>query len=467
MARTRLRLVLALSVFVALFAVLAAPAIHPAGAQQSGNGAGVLIGQTGVIGAYSLPEPPAFPPVLCAFDAAGANVSIGPPDVVSVFAKPQYAIQKVDVENRLYQKSANGTFSLVRTMAGGSILAVNHEFTPVPGTATAFNVPSGSDYVYAYNIIFYAPDFSKVEGTVTVAYATYRSTVAGSSQTFPDSTVCGRIAQPQPTPTPTKSPSPVQTSTPAPAPTKTPTPVATRTPTPVATTTPTPVVKPTVEVSAVTGTVNSLLRYTISGFPSNVSVPITFEGVKIASAMTGASGTGTGSFRIPAAQIGQHTIRWDAGNAHASVVYTVKPRIKISPNANVMRGQTVTVSLTGFGKNEVVRIRWKKGTSWVQIAQVTTNTTGSANINVKVPGFVPDGPTSVRGDGTVGRAQTNAVTVSGGPFVPAAAKSPAPSPSPTATKAATITPSPPATVTITQTATPIVETPTPEESTKP
>jgi hypothetical protein len=95
--------------------------------------------------------------------------------------------------------------------------------------------------------------------------------------------------------------------------------------------------------------------------------------------------------------------------------------------------------LRGFAKQEVVKIRWKKGPSWVQIAQVTTSNTGSANINVKVPKFVPDGATSVRGDGPVAAAQTNAVTVSGGPFNPATAATPTLTPTRTPTKTPTAT----------------------------
>jgi hypothetical protein len=71
----------------------------------------------------------------------------------------------------------------------------------------------------------------------------------------------------------------------------------------------------------------------------------------------------------------------------------------------------VNVSLRGYGKNETIRIRWKVGNAWVVVATVKASNTGSANVNVTVPANAPAGANSVRGDGTINRQQTNAVTV--------------------------------------------------------
>lgn len=90
--------------------------------------------------------------------------------------------------------------------------------------------------------------------------------------------------------------------------------------------------------------------------------------------------------------------------------FEVAPRIKVIP-AEVSAGQTVEVSLRGFGKGETVRIRWLVDGVWVQIATVTTSNTGSANLTVTVPADVDPGANKVRGDGPQFRAQTNAVTV--------------------------------------------------------
>ncbi len=60
---------------------------------------------------------------------------------------------------------------------------------------------------------------------------------------------------------------------------------------------------------------------------------------------------------------------------------------------------------------EAVRIRWLINGSWVQIGQVTTSNTGSANVNLVIPAGATVGANSVRGDGTTFAAQTNAATV--------------------------------------------------------
>ncbi len=72
----------------------------------------------------------------------------------------------------------------------------------------------------------------------------------------------------------------------------------------------------------------------------------------------------------------------------------------------------MSVSLRGFGRNEPVRIRWLVDGRWVQVGFVDrTSNTGSANVTVTIPAGADPGPTSVRGDGTTARAQTNAFVV--------------------------------------------------------
>ena len=77
---------------------------------------------------------------------------------------------------------------------------------------------------------------------------------------------------------------------------------------------------------------------------------------------------------------------------------------------------------------------------------------------------------NMRGDGTIFRAQTNAVTVSGGTFVPANAATPTatPSPSPTPTSTPAASPSPTIEPSPTETPTELpTETPTPEPTVEP
>jgi hypothetical protein len=196
-------------------------------------------------------------------------------------------------------------------------------------------------------------------------------------------------------------------------------PVPTNTPT--ATATP----APAVTIDPTRGTVNSYVGYTVIGFSQYASVHITWRRlsgsiIDIGTVQANAVGEVIGKFKVPATTGGPgQLITFTSGNVSKTATFEVAPRIKIIENP-VARGQLINVSLRGYAKNEVVRIRWKKGSSWVQVGQVTTSNTGSANVFVTVPSFAPDGLNSVRGDGSVFRAQTNAVNVQGGQFTLAA-----------------------------------------------
>jgi hypothetical protein len=204
-------------------------------------------------------------------------------------------------------------------------------------------------------------------------------------------------------------------------------------------------------LSPSSGTVNSTANFSVSTYPPNTTIALRWDGTVLATFHTNSSGNASGSFVVPAAPMGTHTVRLSVGSIGTERTFTVIPRIKVIPG-EVSRGQTVNISLRGYKARETVRIRWKKGSSWVEIAQVTTSSTGSANIDVKVPTWAPFGPNSVRGDSansTGGRAQTNAVTVKSPP-TPTPTATPTRTPSPTATK----TPSPTPTATMTPSQTP-------------
>jgi hypothetical protein len=80
--------------------------------------------------------------------------------------------------------------------------------------------------------------------------------------------------------------------------------------------------------------------------------------------------------------------------------------------ANVSNGQTVSVSVTDFGANEAVRVRWLIGSSWTQVGTITTNASGDGSTTVIVPVTAAEGTNKVRGDSPTHAAQTSAVTVS-------------------------------------------------------
>jgi hypothetical protein len=265
--------------------------------------------------------------------------------------------------------------------------------------------PAGPTYVLVYEFQWLDPlNQLSIEGWADVAYNHYRSTLEGSL-VDPDSPVCGSLY-------PTYG-----------------------------------------NISQSSGAVGSLVYYDVHRFPLFVSIGVRWDGTAIDQFTHARSGIdGGGSFKVPASPMGPHTVQLKYGTWVVSKTFTVKPRIRVSPSSNVQRGQTVNVSLRGYAAHESVRIRWKHGTGYTNIATVLTSSTGSANVNVHVPTFVPNGATSVRGDGTSGHAQTNAVTVNGGPFSSSQAKTPTPTPTKTAT--------PVESRTVTQTASPATSTPT-------
>ncbi len=138
---------------------------------------------------------------------------------------------------------------------------------------------------------------------------------------------------------------------------------------------------------------------------------ITFAGVTVAAVTTTGGGVASVTIVVPAKPQGSYEVRAVAGTTSATASFTVAPRIKVMPGSGGP-GDSVGVSLRGFGKNERVRIRWLVDGRYVEVAVVArTSNTGSANLPVVVPAGADPGATSVRGDGTIARAQTNVFVV--------------------------------------------------------
>jgi hypothetical protein len=171
---------------------------------------------------------------------------------------------------------------------------------------------------------------------------------------------------------------------------------------------------PAVTIEPTRGTVNTDVDYAITNFPASANGTIVWRRISgstidIGTFQTDATGAASGSFKVPATPGGAgQVITFASGTVSKTATYEVAPRIKVGTGAV---GQAVDVSLRGFGRVETVRIRWRINGSWVQVAQVTTSNTGSANIDVPVPAGATVGANSVRGDGTTFRAQTNVAMV--------------------------------------------------------
>lgn len=241
--------------------------------------------------------------------------------------------------------------------------------------------------------------------------------------------------------TPTATPIATATSTPVtPSATTTPpTPTPTKTATATATAT-NPPGEPQVTINRNRTTVNTPVKFTITGFAANQDVVIRWRRLTgtvfdVLTVRTDANGNANGQFRVPATPGGPgQEVRFVQGAISKTLAFEVVARIKVTPDP-AQRGQTVDVSLRGYARGETVRIRWLKNGVFVQLATVKTSNTGSANVAVVVPSWAADGEHSVRGDGSVFRQQTNVVTIEGGGPVSGADEA-------TATSTPTATPSP-------------------------
>jgi hypothetical protein len=382
-------------VFVFLFALLIG-GLAPISAVRASDdsqftAASTVLKQSGKVGPWMFPDAPGFPPVKCTYYPNGQNpngipVSLISPYAPVVFAVPNLGSQTAEVIYRLNQRWPDGSLHAI---------AEKHLFSPVNQNPTSFGgggfytYDRGSTFVVTVEIIW---SFVGTEvGRVELLYTQYQSNI-NLSPGLPVTNACK------------------------------------------------PLYAATAVLGNSEGTVGSSIPFKIDYFPTDPSVGIYFDGQKIGTVATDAWGTANGSFVVPAAPMGKHTIKFYRLGRTVSKTFAIKPRIKLIPSSGIDRGQTVNVSLRGYAKYETVSIRWKKGTSWVQVGQVKTSSTGSANISVKVPTFVPNGSTSVRGDGQYGHAQTNAVTVSGGSPLTSSTVKPTPSPTPVATQTPPSTP---------------------------
>jgi hypothetical protein len=222
------------------------------------------------------------------------------------------------------------------------------------------------------------------------------------------------------------------------------------------------IVEPTLSLSTNRTTVDTVISLYGTNFPISQPVKITWRGNLIGTATSDVQGNVSATYKLAATPMGTYPLALDGGlKWKISSQVTVVPRIKVIPST-AGRGQTVKVSLRGFAKGEVVRVRWIKGGGWVELGRVTMSSTGSGELWIAVPTWAPDGASSVRGDGTSGRAQTNAVFISGGAgFKAASENTPTPTPTATTTATATLTATIPASPEISPTSTEITETATP------
>jgi hypothetical protein len=235
------------------------------------------------------------------------------------------------------------------------------------------------------------------------------------------------------------------------------------------------VIVPTVSLSTNRSTVNNTIGYTLTNFPANSAVTITWRRltgstIDLGTANTDANGSAVGTFVVPATPGGPgQQITFASGAVSQTVLFEVAPRVKVTP-AEVSAGDEMNVSLRGFARQESITIRWRPGTAgpWITIGSGTTSNTGSANIIIIVPQNAVAGAYQLRAETASFNAQTSALTVLAPPsLVPAEAETPTPTPEPTveATPEPTVEITPEPTAEPTSTPEPTAEPEPTEEST--
>lgn len=164
-------------------------------------------------------------------------------------------------------------------------------------------------------------------------------------------------------------------------------------------------------------TVGTTISLTVSGAEPDSLLRVTWRrpgGSTVLIDTQHADGSGSASIpiTIPNTEGGpENRVIVESATGSGSITIEVAPRLWISPGA-AAPGEIVGITLRGFGKHEIVRIRWLVDGSWVELTTVETTNLGVAFVSVEVPSTVP-GPAKVRGDGTKFRQQTNAFTVAG------------------------------------------------------
>ncbi len=143
---------------------------------------------------------------------------------------------------------------------------------------------------------------------------------------------------------------------------------------------------------------------------------MTFDGKALTSngapvtVRTDANGAAQGSFSVPAAPKGPHTIGAAGGGITATAPFQVTPRIRVFPNGGAP-GTTLKIALTGYAPREPVRVRWVRpdGTSTTMTVKLGSGTTtstptvsssGSGTYTFAVPTNAGVGVARIHADGT-------------------------------------------------------------------
>lgn len=155
---------------------------------------------------------------------------------------------------------------------------------------------------------------------------------------------------------------------------------------------------PELLLSATRGQVYSPLRVHVRHFAPDTRVAIAFAGARVLTVTTNEDGSARGSFAVPRAPAGVHSVRADAGQDAASARFRVLSSVTLSP-ATVEAGETVTLTVRGFGAGATVTIRLYglgSTTRYAELGRVQTSSTGTGQAVLRVGVGTRAGPHALR-----------------------------------------------------------------------
>jgi hypothetical protein len=165
---------------------------------------------------------------------------------------------------------------------------------------------------------------------------------------------------------------------------------------------------PALYLSRGSGVPGTTITFELRRFPANRSVSIQWDGVTKLSVTTDGTGTATGTYKIPSAVKGGHTLRAVVGSSSASTPFQVLSGLSLSPKQGPTRTK-VTLTFRGFAPGERIQVQWKTGTTWNRLKTLTSSSVGSATMAVTTVSSWAGKTVTFRGVAPSGTAQANFV----------------------------------------------------------
>ena len=150
------------------------------------------------------------------------------------------------------------------------------------------------------------------------------------------------------------------------------------------------------------GSVGDAIPYTLTGFPANSSVGISWQRpggsvVDLPPITTGADGSASSNLIVPPTTIGSgNTIRFTVGSIVRSSPFEIDPRLSVTPDTGRDRGASHRQH-PGFGKKAAIDITYVDAKTYTRtkLGTITTSNTGGGSANFSIPSGLAPGPGSV------------------------------------------------------------------------